>query len=1165
MKVKTLFSAALLHTAFLFPGSFTWNLTTSGNWSVAANWTPAGGPPTAAGDVAIFSTSILAPSTVTVDAPSFIVGTLSFTNTAQAYTLAAASTNTLALQGSAGTAAITNAAGVTSNNIISSPLVLTNPLTITQNSATNPFTISGPMSGSGSVTTAGPGVIIFSGANTYAGGTTVTAGELDINATGTLPAAGTLTISGGTVKCGATNALPTTGTVTLSGGILNLNNLNQSTGPITGSSNITLGTATLTSTTSTSTTYSGVISGTGGFTLAGFGGTLIFATNQTYQGGTTVSGSTLVLNPGVTLFSGGNLTVNGPGIFNLNNNSQTVGVLSGTGTGIIQLGSGALTTNTATPSTFSGGITGTGSLTLSGTATLTLTGSNSYTGGTNINSGILQLASNNVLAATGPVSIALVGALDLSPPTSTIQAIGPLSGSGNIHLGSTQLTINETSSTTFGGVIGDLGSVVFAGPQMLTLTANNIYTGSTTVTGGILQLNAASMINALAPTSSLTINAPGMVFLHDHTSQSIANLNGSGTFQIDSLSTLNVNPTGSSIFSGSITGFGAVTVNGPAPLILTGPNSYTGGTTITASGILQGTTTSLQGSINNNGSLIFNQTFPGTFSGNIFGGGSLLINGGGNVTFNTSQMAFTTNITAGTLTILSPAALNSTVTIGPSGTLAGNGTVSNPVINNGTLLLGLNTFTMNATYSQNAGSFLNVDITPSSNGLLNVQNAVTITSPATLDINIKPGVYPVNSLYTLMTVALSPVVGTFSPPVFNNPFFTGTLLYNQSSLTLGSVQLLLQFVPFSQVIQGGNAGEISKCINLEAFPSESNLLPVINSLVFLPIEDVRRALNEIQPSQLKALDLIQENNLVVIRSSLSQHMADLYKTECSQNISALYHWNIWSNFSGDFLRQEGARQNIGYSANTAAATLGIDAAVIKNLFVGLAGAYDYSWVEWQHSRGHGNISSYYVGPYLTWFNHRAFTNFSFLGTWNQYTASRHIFFPNVDVHAHSRHRGHGLIAHFDLGVKLYPAPEMSFSPLAGVDYLHLHQQGYTEKKGDGLDMKIFPTHASLLRTELGVEITKCAFLTHNKWTHDLKLSWIHQFPIKGKHLHAQFAEVDCTYTVKGLEPVQDYLDIATGLTGLFMKDKLSAALRYEGKFGDGIRDNTAYVELAYRF
>ncbi|HUD02180.1 MAG TPA: autotransporter outer membrane beta-barrel domain-containing protein, partial [Rhabdochlamydiaceae bacterium] len=145
------------------------------------------------------------------------------------------------------------------------------------------------------------------------------------------------------------------------------------------------------------------------------------------------------------------------------------------------------------------------------------------------------------------------------------------------------------------------------------------------------------------------------------------------------------------------------------------------------------------------------------------------------------------------------------------------------------------------------------------------------------------------------------------------------------------------------------------------------------------------------------------------------------------------------------------------------------------------------------------------------------------------------------------------------------ASEMTCSPIIGLDYVYLKEQGYTESGAGGLDMKIHPTNSSLLRTELGLQIAKCAILVHNKWTHDLKLSWIHQFPLTSKHLNARFKEFDCTYTVKGLQPNQDYLDVATGLTGIFMKDRLSAAIRYEGKFGDGIRDNTAYVQLTYRF
>ncbi len=267
------------------------------------------------------------------------------------------------------------------------------------------------MSGPGSLTTAGAGITIISGANTYSGGTTVPVGQLNCNGPSTIPGTGTLTISGGTVLCGVVNALNAAGAVNITSGTLNLNNSSQAIGQLSGTSpgTITLGTGTLTSNASTATTYSGTMTSVtgGGFTLSGSGGMLTLATSPAYNGTTTVSGSTLFLNPGITLPSGGNLTVNGPGVLNLNNNTQIVGVLSGTGAGSIILGSAALSTNATTPSTFAGVISGIGTFTQAGTSTLTFTGNNTYTGGTTINTGAtLQLGINNALAPTGPVTIA---------------------------------------------------------------------------------------------------------------------------------------------------------------------------------------------------------------------------------------------------------------------------------------------------------------------------------------------------------------------------------------------------------------------------------------------------------------------------------------------------------------------------------------------------------------------------------------------------------------------------------------------------------------------------------------------------------------------------------------------------------------------------------------
>ena len=61
-----------------------------------------------------------------------------------------------------------------------------NAALIFDTSATPPQTYSGVISGSGTVTMAGPGTLILSGENTYAGGTTISAGTLQLGSSGAL-------------------------------------------------------------------------------------------------------------------------------------------------------------------------------------------------------------------------------------------------------------------------------------------------------------------------------------------------------------------------------------------------------------------------------------------------------------------------------------------------------------------------------------------------------------------------------------------------------------------------------------------------------------------------------------------------------------------------------------------------------------------------------------------------------------------------------------------------------------------------------------------------------------------------------------------------------------------------------------------------------------------
>ncbi|GMO95054.1 autotransporter domain-containing protein [Bradyrhizobium sp. TM239] len=244
------------------------------------------------------------------------------------------------------------------------------------------------------------------------------------------------------------------------------------------------------------------------------GGTLTLSGANTYSGGTTINeGSTLVvgnanaLGTGKLTLNGGatGVTVNFNGSFTIANDiaasgDPTYNVLTGNTVNLsgVLSGSGDVVVNAAS------GYAG----------TLILSGVNTYTGPTVVNAGILQAGSTSAFGSNSAVTVAGGAVLDLAGFSN---AIGSLAGAGTVSnsgVAATLTTGGDDTSTAFSGTIQD-GAGSFAltktGTGLLLLSGHNTYTGTTTVSGGTLQVNGS------IASSSLT------------TVQNGAALSGSGT------------------------------------------------------------------------------------------------------------------------------------------------------------------------------------------------------------------------------------------------------------------------------------------------------------------------------------------------------------------------------------------------------------------------------------------------------------------------------------------------------------------------------------------------------------------------------------------------------------------------------------------------------------
>ena len=234
--------------------------------------------------------------------------------------------------------------------------------------------------------------------------------------------------------------------------------------------------------------------------------------------------------------------------------AATINDLQGAGT--VNLGAVPLTVQAGS---FGGAITGTGSLTKSTAGTLVLSGTNSYGGATNINSGTLQAGAADTLFASSAHTVSAGAALDLN---NFNQTIGSLAGAGNVTLGSATLTAGgDNTSTTFSGVISGGGGLAKTGTGTVTLTGANSYSGGTTVSAGTLQGNTASLQGNIVNNAAVTFDQAT-----------------TGTY------------------AGSMSGSGSLTKQNAGTLILTGTNSYSGGTTVSAGTLQAGAANTLSAS-----------------------------------------------------------------------------------------------------------------------------------------------------------------------------------------------------------------------------------------------------------------------------------------------------------------------------------------------------------------------------------------------------------------------------------------------------------------------------------------------------------------------------------------------------------------------------------------
>jgi autotransporter-associated beta strand protein len=463
---------------------------------------------------------------------------------------------------------------------------------------------------------------------------------------------------------------------------------------------------------------SGVISGKLAVNVAS--GSLKLTGINTYTGGTTIT-------------SGAALTLSGAGSIKGNIDDE-----------------GTFTVNDTSPLTLSGVISGAGTLTQAGPGTLTLSGANTYTGGTTLAHGELIVTNGKALGTQTLTLDNLTKLVSTATMTLAATGAGTLTFNGNTTIAAahgTTLTLGggeaiEVNAGTMNfGQTGDDGVIVFKvnggsapGPFSMKVNAGTLKAGDSVF--GTLTGVATSV--TVAAGATLDLNGFG---------GAAQKLSGTGTVTDSGAATTFVLLGGT--FAGTLAGHLRLYTDN---VILTGTDTYAGGTTIASGFTLQlgtgGATGSIVGNIADAGTLAIDRGGALTLAGAISGAGAVDQKGAG-----TTTLDGLSSYTGGTTIEHGELVSGKGVALGTGGAITMTGgellasatqTLTHDLVTGGSDTIAaatgavLTLATANDTF--NAGTLYFGDASHTGTVVLKISGGLTVPDPSLTKVEVRAGV-----------------------------------------------------------------------------------------------------------------------------------------------------------------------------------------------------------------------------------------------------------------------------------------------------------------------------------------------------------------------------------------------------------------------------------------
>lgn len=280
-------------------------------------------------------------------------------------------------------------------------------------------------------------------------------------------------------------------------------------------------------------------------------------------------------------------------------------------------------------------------------------------------------------------------------------------------------------------------------------------------------------------------------------------------------------------------------------------------------------------------------------------------------------------------------------------------------------------------------------------------------------------------------------------------------------------------------------------------------------------------------------------------------------------------WNgegLWLDGFGYFADQGTRMQIAGYDAKMYGGMIALQRPISKHWQVGMGGGYAYTDLDGKGIQKNGTHINTTDGTLYLGYTCGSWYLDNFVSyAWNHYKGFRHIAFPGLDRTARASYDGQEYGDLLSGGYNFFYDCGLTVTPLASLQYIKLHIDGYTETDAISLDLIQQAQNYDVLQSGLGlmlgypISFCDCGTLyteVHSKWYYDLN-------DVRIKN-NSRFFGGGPAFQTLGVSPARNMLNLGVSTT-LFTAGNLAIKASYEFNYRRNFTGQEGRATIGYQF